>query len=117
MTFNLSSLGDSCDSGVCLDTSAVTVNTPDPAAIQNLDLSAHQVDDLMSLPSGTQCYPMNFVGPIPPGSARCLDAVSTAPTVQFTPKPPTPAALPWGTLGLVLGGVLVLAMAGGGRRR
>lgn len=113
MTFNLSSLSDvSCDSGVCIDTSAVPVSAPPP--ISSVKVSPLNVSDVMNLPSSggpanpyvptvdpnAGCIPQGFVGPLAPGEVYCPGPAPSAVAVT---------SLPWGTLAAVLGGVVLIA--------
>src|SRR5579883_3253717 len=110
MKFSLSALGDSAgtpsgyDVGVSLDTSAV---------LSTLNLSSNQMSDLMTLPSGTQCYPSTFVGPLPPGASYCPDAALLAGTPSIAPS--ALSSMPWGTLAAVLLGLVALTSIGGRR--
>jgi hypothetical protein len=119
MKFSLSALGDSAgtpsgyDVGVSLDTSAVPITSADPAVLSTLNLSSNQMSDLMTLPSGTQCYPSTFVGPLPPGASYCPDAALLAGTPSIAPS--ALSSMPWGTLAAVLLGLVALTSIGGRR--
>ena len=99
MTLHLSGLG------------AAVGGVYDPA------LTDQQLADLQSIPvqgepvivpDSPGCYPTGFVGPIPPGGVYCATGTGANPLAATS-------SMPWGTLGLVLGGLVLLSMVGGRR--